>query len=113
LKVASRPSSQTATLEQKDSQYNFHAQVFLGDLNPDAVSAELYAEGRNGSAAARHPMNRGERLVGSDDGFLYSVRIPVTRAAVDHTPRLIPQHEGAIVPLEAPFVLWHESPSWR
>ena len=103
----------TATLEQKGSQYNFHAQVFLGDLNPDAVSAELYAEGRNGSAAARHPMNRGERLVGSDDGFLYSVRIPVTRPAVDYTPRLIPQHEGAIVPLEAPFILWHESPSWR
>ena len=103
----------TATVEQMDGQYDFQAQVFLGDLDPDALSAELYAEGRDGTAPARHPMNRGQRIVGSDGGFLYNVRIPAIRPAADYTPRLIPQHEGAIVPLEAPFILWHESPSWR
>jgi hypothetical protein len=25
----------------------------------------------------------------------------------------VPQHSGAFVPLEASFILWHDSPSWR
>jgi starch phosphorylase len=103
----------TATVERKDGQYLFQAQVFLDALDPSAVSAELYAEGQNGSAPSRHPMNRGERLVGSSNGFMYTARIPAARPAADYTPRLIPHHSGAIVPLEAPYILWDDSPSWR
>ena len=103
----------SATMEQKDGQYLFRAQVFLGDLDPDAAGAELYAEGQNGQAPLRYPMTRGERLVGSENGFLYSATVPATRPAAAYTPRMVPQHRGALVPLEAPFILWHDSPSWR
>ena len=103
----------STTVEQKDGQYFFEAQVFLDDLDPNAVCAELYAEGQNGGAPSRHPMNRGERLVGSANGFMYTARIPAVRPAADYTPRLVPQHSGAIVPLEAPYILWDDSPSWR
>jgi len=58
-------------------------------------------------------MNRGERLVGSANGFLFTARIPATRPASDYTPRLVPYHPAARVPLEAPFILWYESPPWR
>ncbi len=101
----------SATVQQKDGQYNFQVQVFLNDLDPNAVSAELFAEGPTGSAPTRLIMNRGERLVGSENGFTYAAVVPATRPASDYTPRLIPYHEGASVPLEAPYVLWHESPS--
>ena len=47
------------------------------------------------------------------NGFVYTARIPATRPAADYSPRVIPQHAGAFVPMEAPFILWHESPSWR
>jgi starch phosphorylase len=103
----------SATVEQQGQQYGFQVQVFLNDLDPDAVSVELYAEGQNGNVPSRHLMNRGERLVGSENGFTYTTLIPVTRAPADYTPRLVPQHRGAFVPLEAPFILWHDSPSWR
>jgi starch phosphorylase len=103
----------TTTVQQKDGQYVFQAQIFLEALDPDAVSAELYAEGHNGSLCSRHPMTRGERLVGSENGFMYTVAIPVSRPAADYTPRLIPKHSGAFVPLEASFILWNDSPSWR
>ena len=103
----------SATVEQKDGQYLFQAQVFLGDLDPNAVCAELYAEGQNGGAPSRYPMNRGERLVGSANGFTYTARIPAARPAADYTPRVIPQHGGAFVPLEASYILWDDSPSWR
>jgi starch phosphorylase len=103
----------SATAEQKEGELLFQTQVFLADLDPDSVGVELYAEGHNGNAPSRYPMTRVERLAGSASGFLYSVRIPPTRAASDFTPRLIPLHSGALVPLEAPFILWHDSPSWR
>jgi glycogen phosphorylase len=103
----------SATMEQRDGQHTFHVQVFLDDLSPDAVAAELFAEGHNGGAPERHPMNRGDRLVGAENAFLYSANVAAVRPAADFTPRLIPQHPGAIVPLEAPFILWHDSPGWR
>jgi glycogen phosphorylase len=103
----------SATVEQKDGQFLFEVQIYLDDLDPGAVSVELYAEGQNDKTPVRHPMNRGERLVGSVNGFIYTVRIPADRAAADYTPRVIPQHSGAFVPMEAPFILWHNSPSWR
>jgi starch phosphorylase len=58
-------------------------------------------------------MNRGERLVGSVNGFMYTARVPATRPEADYTPRLIGYHDGAIVPLEADYILWDDSPSWR
>jgi len=103
----------SATVAQQDGQFLFDVQVYLDDLDPEAVNVELYSEGQNGDAPVRHPMNRGERLVGSVNGFLYTARIPATRLAADYSPRVIPQHAGAFVPMEAPFILWHESPSWR
>jgi starch phosphorylase len=103
----------SATVAQQDGQFLFEVQVYLDDLDPDAVNVELYSEGQNGKAPVRHSMNRGERLVGSVNAFLYTARIPATRPAAEYTPRVTPQHAGAFVPMEAPFILWHESPSWR
>ena len=103
----------SATAERKDGQLVFQAQVFLQGLDAESVSVELYAEGQNGNAPVCHPMKGGERLVGSANAFVYSVSIPATRPAADYTPRVIPHHTGALVPMEAPLILWHEAPSWR
>lgn len=103
----------SATVEQKEGQLAFQVEAFLGDLDPDAVKVELYAEGQNGSASVTHLLNRGEHLVGSASTFTYTALVPATRPAADYTPRLVPEHSGALVPLEAPFILWHDSPSWR
>jgi starch phosphorylase len=103
-----------ATFEQQGDRYLFHVQVFLDDVNPDAVRVELYAEAqKKDQDPITHAMNCGERLVGATSGFTYTALIPANRPAADYTPRLVPQHLGAFVPLEAPFILWHEAPSWR
>lgn len=103
----------SATAEQKDGQYFCRVQIFLDKLDPDAVAVELYAEAQNGHPVTRQPMGRGEHLAGSANGFTYVAQIPTTRRLADYTPRLIPYHGDAIVPLEATFILWHNSPSWR
>jgi starch phosphorylase len=103
----------SATVEQQGEQYLFHVQVFLDDIDPDTVRVELYAEAQKDEDPITHAMNRGERLVGATRAFTYSASVPTSRPIADYTPRLVPQHVGAFVPLEAPFILWHEAPSWR
>jgi starch phosphorylase len=102
-----------ATVEQQGEQYLFHVQVFLDDIDPDAVKVELYAEAQKDKVPITHAMSRGERLVGATGAFTYSATVPKSRPVADYTPRLVPQHAGAFVPLEAAFILWHASPSWR
>jgi len=103
----------SATMEKQGEDYVFHVQVFFDDLDADAVAVELYAEPKEGDSHSTERMTRGEHLVGSANGFAYSARIPATRRASDYTPRLVPSHRGASVPLEAPYILWHDAPSWR
>jgi starch phosphorylase len=102
-----------ATVEQQGEQYLFRVQVFLDDLDPDAVSVELCAEAQKDGEPITQAMTRGERLAGAASTFTYSASVPTSRPAADYTPRLVPRHEGAFVPLEAPFILWHEAPTWR
>ncbi len=103
----------SATLERKVKEDLFNVQVYLGELDPEAVVVELYAEGRDGGAPFRQAMSRGERLSVPAAGFVYSTTVPNTRPATDYTPRLIPQRTGASVPLEADYILWHDAPGWR
>jgi starch phosphorylase len=103
----------SATVNQQQEQYLFQVQVYLAGLDPEAVQVELFAQGLNGEAPMRQPMNRGEGIPGSPGGFMYSARALKNRPAADFTPRLIAWRKEAILPLEAPYILWHDAPTWR
>jgi starch phosphorylase len=103
----------SATVQQRGEQYLFQVRVFLDDMTSEAVRVELYADAQQDADPITEPMNRGERLIGATNGFTYTAVIPVTRPVAYYTPRLVPQHVEALVPLEAAFILWHEAPSWR
>jgi starch phosphorylase len=102
-----------ATVEQRGEQYLFDVQVFLDDIDPDSVKVELYAEAQKDEGPITIAMTRGKHTVGATSAFTYGATVPKSRPVADYTPRLIPQHAGAFVPLEAPFILWHAAPSWR
>jgi starch phosphorylase len=82
------------------------AHVHLGELDPDSVRVELYAEGVNGGAAERREMLRAPQPAGATDDFAYRAQWRATRPAADYTVRVIPHFEGVAVPLEAAHILW-------
>jgi len=86
--------------------HNFRVQVYLDDLEPNAVLVELYAQARDGELPMRQPMTRGEALVGSVGGFTYTAQVPSSRPAHDYTPRVIPAFPDVHVPLEVKEILW-------
>ncbi len=92
-----------------DSQtHAFEIQVFLDDVDPEAVRLELYAEPTSDSGPVRKEMDRGPQLESSVGGYLYRARVSATRPAADYTPRIIPFHPDATVPLEASQILWQK-----
>jgi starch phosphorylase len=99
------------TVDQRGNQHVFRVQVYLDELDPDAVQVELYADGQNGEGPVWQVMDRSEPLVGSANGFLYVASIPAVRPANHYTPRVIPCRTRASVPLEVPLILWHDPES--
>ena len=95
-------------LEKKgtDQGLLFEAQVYLDDLDPDAVQVELYADARDEYPVEVHSMTRSEQLVGAVHGYLYTCTLTTTRPVADYTARIVPFHPEAKVPLEANQISW-------
>lgn len=91
-------------VETEQSWHFFQVQVYLDDLDSEAVQVELFAEPVNGGEAISQRLEHGEQLVGAR-GFNYSGRVPASRPATDYTPRLVPFHPAAQVPLEETSIL--------
>jgi starch phosphorylase len=96
----------TVTVETDGTDHAFEVQVFVQDLDPEAVRVELYANGLNDDGPVRRQMTRLRRVEGADGGHVYGARVPATRPATDYTARIIPHHEGVAVPLEIARILW-------
>jgi starch phosphorylase len=93
-------------LETAGGQHIFEVHVYLDDLDPEAVRVELYADGSEDSTPERVEMARLRQLVGAAGGYAYRAVVPAARPAQDYTARLIPDHGGVSVPLEAAHILW-------
>jgi starch phosphorylase len=84
----------------------YDAHVRLGDLEPQAVRVELYADGLPGGVIVRLPMRR-LRLTGVAAGeYVYRATAPATRPASDYTVRVVPARAGVAIPLEQARILW-------
>jgi starch phosphorylase len=93
-------------VETHGAERRVAVEVRLGGLDPEAARVELYANAVDGGPPERHAMERTRTLDESGDGYEYCASIPATRAVGDYTPRLVPHHPIASVPLEAHEILW-------
>ena len=94
-------------VEATGSEHAVRVQVYLGEIPPEAVSIELYAEPRPGERPERRPMRRDHALSGAAGGYLYVASVPADRPATDYTPRVVAAHPDAQVPAETPLIRWY------
>jgi starch phosphorylase len=94
-------------VDSDGNRHAFEVRAYLDELDPDAVRVEIYAEPPAGGEGVRVVMQRGEPLVGSMNAYTFKASVPADRPAEDFTPRLVPFHPGALVPLEASRILWY------
>jgi starch phosphorylase len=84
----------------------FQVQVYLGEVSLDAARVELYGDGHHENGPVCEPMTPSEPLIGAVNGYLFTARVPANRPASDYTPRVVPYHPQALIPLEAAQILW-------
>jgi starch phosphorylase len=91
-----------------ESGYRFEVQVYLDELPTEAVCVEVYADPlEEGGEAVCQPLQRGTLLAGTANAYVYHGTVPADRPAADYTPRIVPAHAEASIPLEAGFILWY------
>ena len=98
--------------EEDEGKWHFQVEVYLGDVAPQDVKVELYADPlpRSGRGDEQEPariiMDQKEPLAGSVNGFIYCADVPGERRAEEYTPRIVPYHPDAFIPLEDAHILW-------
>jgi starch phosphorylase len=90
-----------------DDRWHFEAQVYLGDLSPDMVRVEVYADPVEENGPVITLLARKCLLPGTVNGHLFEGDVAATRPASHYTARVVPYHQAAILPLEDSHVLWH------
>ena len=93
-------------VETSVDHHMFEVEIFLNELDPNAVQVELYANGISGGDPVREGMQCERPLSGASRGSIYHAAVPTARSASDYTARVIPHCEGVAVPLEAAQILW-------
>jgi starch phosphorylase len=90
-------------IDAAGEKHAFEVQVFLGEIDPDAVRVELYADGNDPVA---QEMTRCRPIPESANAYVYDASVPASRAATDYTPRIVPRFPGLVVPLEEGQIFW-------
>jgi starch phosphorylase len=93
-------------VETNADHHAFEVEIFLSDLDPDAVRVELYADGNNGGDPVRQEMKWARLLPGAPEGCVYQATVPAARPAGDYTARATPHCDGVATPLEDARMLW-------
>jgi starch phosphorylase len=117
------------SVSQEGDSWIISVEVYFGELPAQDVRVQLYADPlpNNGEDPGSEPGNGDESqkdgpekhkgperivmaqqgpLAGAINGFVYRARVAAKRAAEDYTPRIIPYHEHAFIPLEEAHILW-------
>jgi starch phosphorylase len=87
--------------------YVFRVDVHLSAVNPGTVEVQLYADSVLDKPHEVHAMTRASVVDAPTNTYRYEAEIKTSRPPADFTPRVVPALGGAMVPLEAPQVLWY------
>jgi len=93
--------------QQDESGCHFEVQVYLDDIPAETVSVQIYADGAAGAEPFCQNLERGIALAGANNAYIYHGTVINGLPASAYTPRIVPYHADAMVPLEAGFILWY------
>jgi starch phosphorylase len=94
------------TRREEDGAVHVTATIEPGGLSPDHIRVELVADAIGPMPPVCEPMRREE--MGDDGPVSYTITLRTDRPAGHFTPRAVPNHPSAHVPIECPRIRWPE-----
>ena len=92
-------------VESQDGRTRFQVEVLPGEVQPDELRVELYANGASGDGPVVESMTA-QKADGAAGVLLYSAEVAATRPVSDYTPRVLPRRPPGLLPLESTHILW-------
>ncbi len=92
--------------EQREGQWHFDVQVYLGEIPRESVRVELYAEPEHGDDPVREPMTRAVPIPGAVNGYVYSGSVSAQRPDWHFTPRVVAWHPEVDSAAELGLIAW-------
>jgi glycogen phosphorylase len=86
--------------------WKFEVQVYLGEVSPDFVQVQVYADPVEMDTSVCEIMQRHTSIPGTVNGYLYIGSVSTTRPNTDFTPRIVASHPDALTPTENNLILW-------
>ena len=80
--------------------------VYLGGLDPNAVRVELYADPQDDGVPFIQELRPTAPIAGAANAAVYGATVTTSRPPSHFTPRVVPFHADARVPLEMELIAW-------
>jgi starch phosphorylase len=94
------------SVTQAGGHWRFAAPVFLGEIAPDEVRVELYADPAGDGRADAIELARAQPITGALNGYVYAGDAPSSRPAGDYTVRVTPARPSGGGAAELPLIAW-------
>lgn len=91
---------------EKDGDWTFQVQIYLGEILPDFIQAQIYADSTEMDTSICETMRRHTRIPGTVNGYVYVGTVTNSRPRSDFTPRIVAYHCDACTPIENNLILW-------
>lgn len=92
--------------ERDADQWRISVQIYLGEIAPDSVRAELYADGDGEHPPEIVTMHPEGTIPGAFEGYIFSATVRSDRPAEDFTARIRAWHKDAFLPAECELIAW-------
>ena len=96
----------TVTAAQHDDRWDFTVEVHLGSLLAAMVQVELYADAVDALSAVCEVMRPDAGPSGQGGASIYRASVSSARPSWHFTPRIVPHHPEARIPIETPLIAW-------
>jgi starch phosphorylase len=80
--------------------------VLFGEISPDSVRVELFADATPEFAPEVVLLHQVHAIPGSINGYIYAGEVAPSRPLGDFTVRVVPYHPNAFLPAELPLIAW-------
>jgi starch phosphorylase len=87
-------------------QLTLSVPVYLGQITHDSVRVQLYASPAGAGAPVVQAMAPVATIPGAPNAAVYRATLDTARPPGDYTPRVVPYHRDAHIPIELPLIAW-------
>ena len=91
---------------QTDSAWRLVVPVYMGEVSPDSVRIDLFADATPEFAPEAILLHQEHAIPGSTNGYIYAGAVTSSRPLEDFTVRVVPYHPDALLPAELPLIAW-------